>query len=65
MIYLAGKDPNSKFLPKDTRKRAEVISWLMFQMVTPLFNCIVQQSPVHLMSCCWVPVAPQDIQYID
>ena len=51
MIYLADKDPNSKFLPKDTRKRAEVISWLMFQMVTPLFNCIVLQSPLPRMSC--------------
>ncbi len=51
MIYLADKDPNSKFLPKDTKKRAEVLSWLMFQMVTPLLNCMVQQSPVPLMSC--------------
>ena len=51
MIYLADKDPNSKFLPKDTRKRAEVISWLMFQMVTPFFSCTLQQSPVLLMSC--------------
>lgn len=60
MIYLADKDPNSKFLPKDTRKRAEVISWLMFQMVTPFFSCTLQQSPVLLMSCsssieCTVP----------
>ncbi len=51
MIYLADKDPNSKFLPKDPRKRAEVISWLMFQMVTPPFDCIVLQSPVLLKSC--------------
>ena len=51
MIYLADKDPNSKFLPKDSRKRAEVISWLMFQMVTPPFDCIVLQSPVLLKSC--------------
>ena len=42
MIYLADKDPNSRFLPKDTRKRAEVISWLMFQMVTPSFDCMLQ-----------------------
>jgi len=50
MIYLADKDPNSKFLPKDTRKRAEVISWLMFQMVTPLFNCIaITCTPYELL----------------
>lgn len=34
MIHLAEKDPNGTFLPKDTRKKAQVISWLMFQMVT-------------------------------
>ena len=33
MIHLAEKDPQGTFLPKDTRKKAEVISWLMFQMV--------------------------------
>ena len=34
MIYLAERDPAGTFLPKDKRKRAEVISWLMFQMVS-------------------------------
>ena len=33
MIHPAEKDPNGTFLPKDTRKKAEVVSWLMFQMV--------------------------------
>ena len=33
MIHLAEKDPAGTFLPKDVRKKAEVISWLMFQMV--------------------------------
>lgn len=33
MIHLAEKDPKGTFLPKDIRKKAEVISWLMFQMV--------------------------------
>ena len=35
MVYLADKDSNGTFLPKDVRKRAEVMAWLMFQMVTP------------------------------
>ena len=35
MVYLADKDSNGTFLPKDVRKRAEVMSWLMFQKVTP------------------------------
>ena len=34
MVYLADKDPSNAFLPRDVRKRAEVMSWLMFQMVT-------------------------------
>lgn len=34
MIYLAEK--TGRFLPTDVRKRAEVISWLMFQMVSTL-----------------------------
>ena len=44
MIHLAEKDPEGTFLPKDVRKKAEVISWLMFQMVRAtscngLLNC--------------------------
>ena len=35
MVYLADKDSNNTFLPRDVRKRAEIMSWLMFQMVTP------------------------------
>ena len=37
MVYLADKDPSNTFLPRDVRKRAEVMSWLMFQMVTPKY----------------------------
>ena len=33
MMHLAEKDPAGTFLPKDVRKKAEVVSWLMFQMV--------------------------------
>ena len=32
MMYLADKE--GKFLPQDRRKRASVISWLMFQMAS-------------------------------
>lgn len=32
MMHLAEKDPAGTFLPKDVRKKAEVVSWLMFQM---------------------------------
>lgn len=35
MMYLADKE--GKLLPQDRRKRAEVISWLMFQMVCVAF----------------------------
>ena len=35
MMHLAEKDPAGTFLPKDVRKKAEVVSWLMFQMVQP------------------------------
>ena len=38
MIHLAEKDPKGTFLPKDVRKKAEVISWLMFQMVRSLLH---------------------------
>lgn len=32
MLHLAEKDPKGTFLPKEPRQKAEVISWLMFQM---------------------------------
>lgn len=38
MMHLAEKDPAGTFLPKDVRKKAEVVSWLMFQMVPNLFT---------------------------
>ncbi len=40
MIHLAEKDPQGTFLPKDIRKKAEVISWLMFQMVKTIISCL-------------------------
>lgn len=55
MIYLADKDPNSKFLPKDTRKRAEVISWLMFQMGG--------LGPMQGQANHFVRYAPEKIEY--
>ena len=45
MIHLAEKDPEGTFLPKDVRKKAEVISWLMFQMVS------ISQSMLRKHSC--------------
>ena len=53
MIHLAEKDPNGTFLPKDARKKAEVISWLMFQMVS------TQTASLHailhdILSCFYV-----------
>ena len=44
MIHLAEKDPQGTFLPKDTRKKAEVISWLMFQMVKTIISLMTPQS---------------------
>ncbi|KAL0023698.1 hypothetical protein WJX79_003791 [Trebouxia sp. C0005] len=55
MIYLADKDPSSKFLPKDTRKRAEVISWLMFQMGG--------LGPMQGQANHFVRYAPEKIEY--
>ena len=37
MLHLAEKE--GKLLPKDVRKRAEVISWLMFQMASAPASC--------------------------
>ena len=34
MWWLASRDPEGKLFPKDPAKQAEVMSWLMFQMVT-------------------------------
>lgn len=55
MIYLAERDPAGTFLPKDKRKRAEVISWLMFQMggVGPM------QGQAHH----FIRYAPEKIEY--
>ena len=44
MIHLAEKDPQATFLPKDTRKKAEVISWLMFQMVKTIISSVTPLS---------------------
>ena len=44
MLHLAEKDPQGTFLPKDTRKKAEVISWLMFQMVKTIISLVTPQS---------------------
>ena len=33
MWWLASRDPEAKLFPKDPIKQAEVMSWLMFQMV--------------------------------
>lgn len=50
MIHLAEKDPNGTFLPKDTRTKAEVISWLMFQMVS--FQTASLHAILHdILSC--------------
>lgn len=53
MIYLAEK--TGRFLPTDVRKRAEVISWLMFQMggIGPM-----QGQAAH-----FVKFAPEKIEY--
>lgn len=53
MIYLAEKE--SKFLPSNTRGKAEVISWLMFQMggIGPM-----QGQAAH-----FVNFAPEKIEY--
>ena len=37
LLYLAEK--HGKFLPTNTREKAEVISWLMWQMVSLPTNC--------------------------
>jgi len=44
MIHLAEKDPQGTFLPKDTRKKAEVISWLMFQTVKTIISSVTPLS---------------------
>ena len=36
MLHLAEQDPKGSFLPKDVRGKAEVISWLMFNVVSHL-----------------------------
>ena len=33
MWWLASRDPEAKLFPKDAAKQADVMSWLMFQMV--------------------------------
>lgn len=33
MWWLASRDPEARLFPKDAAKQAEVMSWLMFQMV--------------------------------
>jgi len=48
MLYLAEKDPEGTLLPKDVCKRAEVISWLMFQMVSHL-----APGSSSCMECMW------------
>lgn len=47
MIYLAEK--TGRFLPTDVRKRAEVISWLMFQMVST--QAWTYAISVHCLPC--------------
>lgn len=58
MMHLAEKDPAGTFLPKDVRKKAEVVSWLMFQMVPTPFHvtlrscscCLKQRKALHMAS---------------
>ena len=60
MIHLAEKDPQGTFLPKDTRKKAEVISWLMFQMVKTVISSVTPSltqtqtgaAIINTRSCC-------------
>lgn len=33
MWWLASRDPEARLFPKDAAKQADVMSWLMFQMV--------------------------------
>lgn len=33
MWWAASQDPEGKLFPKDAKKQADVMSWLMFQMV--------------------------------
>ena len=51
MVYLADKELSNTFLPRDVRKRAEVMSWLMFQMVTPIIytSCDGHVDVCHLL----------------
>lgn len=57
MIYLAEK--TGRFLPTDVRTKAEVMSWLMFQMVITPLPCVSTLSsdslqlhgPMHPCVC--------------
>lgn len=49
MVYLAEK--YGKFLPTDRRQKAEVISWLMFQMVRFLHLQQAPFSPILFNHC--------------
>ena len=51
MLYLAEKDPKGTLLPNDKRNRAEVISWLMFQMVSFLSPARAMK-PIAALSRC-------------
>ena len=55
MLYLAKKDPEGTLLPKDVCKRAEVISWLMFQMVSHR-----RPRALHAWSACGAMRQPID-----
>lgn len=55
MLHLAEQDPKGAFLPKDIRKRAEVISWLMFN--------IGGIGPMQGQASHFVRYAPEQIEY--
>ena len=48
MWWVASRDPEGKLFPKDPSKQAEVMSWLMFQMV--IFSIL--DSIADLTLCC-------------
>ena len=65
MMHLADKDPAGTFLPKDIRKRAEVVSWLMFQMVQLPLHVTLRALGCCLKRCKPLPMASVDTTGLD
>lgn len=48
MWWLASRDPEAKLFPKDPIKQAEVMSWLMFQMVIFSSHILIADWNPHI-----------------